>query len=404
MTNASSCALVFGGSVTALGICRNLGLNGIKVYCVNEELTEVAFSKFCTKFFKVRNIEHNLDVLSHFLEELTLLNVDEVVIFPASDLFCLAIAKLSALLPRQYFYWSNQNTVETLVDKAKFCSSLSGTDIPHPTTHVLNETNIEDIKDKINYPILIKPAVTQDFWRFNTKSIVAQNPIEFTESINPVMKQKIPVVLQEIVPGPPSNLFGVAGYIDSNYEIKGVFSYRRIRGWPPDFGCNSLIESIPIKEVGELKDSLVDYLRSIKYCGLFEAEFKHDQRDGVPKIIEINARGWWQNYFPTACGLNLVLMAYLDAIGKEVKYRETYTTGVKWIYPFNDMRAAMTLIQNGELRIFEWLYSIRHIIDYPYFNARDPLPSLSNPFFVGPVYTKELFRKLSAFKKSFLNC
>ena len=399
MSGSSTCALVFGGSVTALGICRNLGLNGIKVYCVNENLNEVAFSKFCTKFFKIREIEHDANVLSSFLDELRLPVADKAVLFPASDLFCLAIAKISVNLPDKYVYLSNPIAVETLVDKTKFCLSLADTNISHPTTQVLDTANLETVKKKLTYPILIKPAVTQDFWRFNTKSIVAQNSTELDTSIDPVITQKIPVVLQEIVPGPPTNLLGIAGYMDHNNELKGVFSYRRIRGWPIDFGCNSLIESIPVKEVSEIKESLEDYLKRIKYCGLFEAEFKRDDRDGVTKIIEINARGWWQNHFPTVCGLNLVLMAYLDAIGKHVKYRETYKTGLKCIHSFGDMRASMTMFQNGELGLSEWLYSIRHVIDYPYFNAKDLLPSLSNPLFAGPVYIKELLRKLFILEK-----
>lgn len=399
MMRSSSCALVLGGSVTALGICRNLGLNGIKVYCVNENLNEAAFSKFCVKFFRTREIEHNITVLSSFLDELRLPVAGEAVIFPASDLFCLAIAKISAILGDHYAYLSKQSAVETLVDKTKFCLSLSGTDIPHPTTQVLNIADPENITTKLKYPILIKPAVAQDFWKFNTKSIVAHNSTELGKSINLVKNHKIPVVLQEIVPGPPTNTFGIAGYMDRNYEIKGVFSYHRIRGWPLGFGCNSIIESIPIKEVGKLKDCTVDYLKRIKYCGLFEAEFKQDERDGVPKLIEINARGWLQNHFPTVCGLNLVLIAYLDAVGKRVNYCETYKTGVKWIHPFSDMRAAMTMFKKGELRLSKYLHSIRHVIDYPYFNAKDLLPSFSNPFFAGPVYTKELLRKLSIIKR-----
>ena len=94
-----------------------------------------------------------------------------------------------------------------------------------------------------------------------------------------------------------------------------------------------------------------------------------------------------------------LLMAYLDAIGKQIKYCETYKTGLKWIHSFGDMRAAMTMFQNGELGLSEWLYSIRNVTDYPYFNAKDLLPFLSNPFFAGPVYVKELLRKLSILEK-----
>ena len=155
-----------------------------------------------------------------------------------------------------------------------------------------------------------------------------------------------------------------------------------------------MIESIPIQFVAESKDYVVNYLRSIRYCGLFEAEFKTDERDGVPKILEINARSWWQNHFPTVCGINLVLMSFLDAVGKEIEYEDTYKIGLKWVHSFNDTRAAMTLFQRSQLSLSNWISSYKDVRDYSYFCANDVLPLLCNPFFVGPVYAKELLRKL----------
>ena len=281
-----------------------------------------------------------------------------------------------------------------MVNKKIFAGSISNSNLPHPATREIELDSIGSNPSDLKYPLLIKPAVTQDFWRFNAKSFIARNSAEFEEYTEKVAKYGIAIVLQEIVPGPPSNLFGIAGYMDRNFKLKGTFAYRRIRDWPAGFGCNSLIESIPIRIIESTKRSLEDYLRSIKYCGLFEAEFKRDDRDGVLKILEINARGWWQNFFPTVCGLNLVLMAFLDAVGQKFVYSANYKTGLRWIYPINDCRAAMTLLKQGQLRISEWISSYRHIKDFPYLNSGDPLPCLLNPFFVGPIYTKELLRKL----------
>ena len=47
------------------------------------------------------------------------------------------------------------------------------------------------------------------------------------------------------------------------------------------------------------KNKIINYLKKIQFNGLFDAEFKKDPRDGNFKLIEINARSWWQNSFPT---------------------------------------------------------------------------------------------------------
>jgi len=200
-------------------------------------------------------------------------------------------------------------------------------------------------------------------------------------------------VIQEIIPGPATNLFGLAGYFDKNHNPKGLFAYRRIREWPPGFGNNSLIESIPMHEVSTIKDITVDYLKNLKYSGLFEAEFKKDPRSGNFRLLEINARSWWQNHFPTICGINLVMMAYLDAIGEKIEYKETYETGVRWIHFINDIFSLIGMLKNGDIRFFEWFQSYKNIKDYAYFNTDDLLPWFIHPLMIGPVYFRSLVKK-----------
>jgi predicted ATP-grasp superfamily ATP-dependent carboligase len=67
-----------------------------------------------------------------------------------------------------------------------------------------------------------------------------------------------------------------------------------------------------------MKQQLITYLQRIGYRGLFGEEFKLDPRDGVFKLLEINARSLGGNYFTTQCGINDVFIAYRDAIGEEV--------------------------------------------------------------------------------------
>ncbi len=395
MKDLENLAIVLGGdSINSLGICRNLGENNVSVFCVGDQRNETRFSKFCARFFAIPSIESSSEVLKSFFAELDTKVERPIVVFPASDLFCLNFVRIHGEISNKYIFLANRQSVETLVDKKRFYLSLMDTGIPHPETCFPLEEDCTKIKRNIDYPVLIKPAVSQIFGRlFKAKSFVANNHRELERCLRMTSEHRISVMLQEIVPGPPTNVCVVAGYMGRNSEPKGVFAYRRIRDWPLGFGCNSLIESIPVTTVESIKEITLDYLKSLRYTGLFEAEFKKDERDGDFKLIEINSRSWWQNRFATVCGLNLVLLAYLDATGKSISYRENYRVGLRWIHAFNDFRSVTSLLQSGNLRFLGCLSSYKRLRDYAYFDATDPLPCISNPFFVSPIYFRELLKK-----------
>ena len=79
-----------------------------------------------------------------------------------------------------------------------------------------------------------------------------------------------------------------------------------MREFPEGFGCGSLLESVQ-PFVSETR--LLEHLDRPGYTGIFDAEFKRDPRDGVYKMIEINARSWWQNTHPSGSGPNIVMSA-----------------------------------------------------------------------------------------------
>ena len=87
-------------------------------------------------------------------------------------------------------------------------------------------------------------------------------------------------------------------------------------------------------------------LKEIKYNGIFDAEFKLDHRDGLYKLIEINARPWWQNALPTKCGMNIIKAAYDHAAGNtaaEVLHQD-YRYGIKWINLTEDQTILPSII------------------------------------------------------------
>jgi predicted ATP-grasp superfamily ATP-dependent carboligase len=388
--------IILGGdSVNVLAVSRNLGKNHVKVYYASSIKNEVSYSKYCQKHFIISDIEKNKEVLREFLLEIKKIIKDQAVLFPCSDLLCMNLSQILNDLDEKFISFVDKNVTPTLINKRKFYMSLYRNKVPYPNTYFPeNYEDIKEIENSIVFPVLIKPAITQLFSRFNRKALIARSKKDLEKYYKLVVKYDIEFVIQEIIPGPPTNQFGIAGYFDKNHNPKGLFAYRRIREWPIGLGNGSLIESIPIHEVSNIKDIIINYLKNLKYCGLFDAEFKKDLHNGNFRLLEINARSWWQNHFPTICGINLVMMAYLDAIGEKIEYRETYETGVRWIHFINDVFSLYGMFKNRSIHFSEWVQSYNNIRDYAYFNADDALPWFINPLMVGPVYFRSLKRKL----------
>jgi len=375
---------VGGSPITALGVMRNLGRNQVKVYCVAEEKNEIAFSKYCKKFFVAPHVERDKTVLKTLLLAIEREIHGRSVLFAGSDMAAINLSESKAELPEKYLFFSNPKAIKTLVNKKNFYHSLDQCNVPHPITYFLeNCEDVEKISEQLEYPVYIKPALSQIFSeRFQRKGFVVWSKEELVKSWILTSRYNIEVMIQEIIPGPAENMFGICGYFDKSCNPCAFFAYRRIREWPHQFGNSSLMESISISDVPSLKEITEKYLTKLRYSGLFDAEFKKDQRDGSFKLIEINARSWWQNSFPTKCGINLVFMSYLDALDKRIDCIDTYKAGVKWLFVLNDMRSSLKMLREGRINISEWASSFRRVRDYAYFSTDDRRPCLMKLWFL----------------------
>ena len=370
-------AIVFGGGINGLAVVRNLGRSGVTVYCVVDEKDEVRYSRFCKKYFIVPHIQESVSVLSNFLEEVERDLDDHAVIFPSSDSYTLHLSLLKEELENNYYIpLASYKVVETLVNKAEFCKSLSKNSVPHPATYIPESP--EDVKrmgKDVKYPLFVKPSMSQEFSRkFRAKGFTASSEEELMKYYLLAASHNIDVIFQEVIPGlSAKNVYGIEGYFDKQHNLKASFAYCRLRGWPPVFGNTSLRESIPISELMSQYVVTRDYLHDIKYHGMMEAEWKKDPRDGVFKLLEINARQSMQNSLPTRCGVNLVMLAYLDAIGARTCHTNYYETGVKWIDFPNDLRSAIKTKTSAR----DWICSLRRVREWSAFAVDDVHPWIS---------------------------
>jgi predicted ATP-grasp superfamily ATP-dependent carboligase len=376
-------AIVLGGGINGLGVVRNLGRSGVTVYCIAEKKEEVMFSRFCKKTYVVPNVQKSKAILRNLLFDTRKIN-DNAVLFPTSDLYSLHLSELKEELQDDYYIpLPSHEVVRTLIDKRRFYQSLSEARVPHPLTYFPELiSDVRRISNEIGYPAFVKPSNSQEFgMKFHTKGFVAKSADELIKYYRLASKHKIDVIFQEVIPGlAGKNIYGIEGYFDKNSDPRAVFAYRRLRGWPPVFGNTCLRESISVSDVINQYAITRNYLHNLKYHGLMEAEWKRDPRTHIFKLLEINARQSMQNTLPTACGVNLVLLAYLDAIGKKTKYVNGYEKGIGWA----SFPADLLSVIETHTSIREWISSLKTVKSWSFFAADDLLP-----WIIGSVETAE---------------
>ena len=109
-------------------------------------------------------------------------------------------------------------------------------------------------------------------------------------------------------------------YADKQSTVRAVFSGRKVRGYPVEYGNCFAGESYWVEELVEQSKKIVKLLG---YTGIAEIEYKYNSVDGKYYLIEMNPRTWsWIGITPKT-GVNLPLIAYKDMIGEEIpKYVE----------------------------------------------------------------------------------
>jgi predicted ATP-grasp superfamily ATP-dependent carboligase len=194
------------------------------------------------------------------------------------------------------------------------------------------------------------------------------------------------------VPGPPEKHVFVDGYRDRHGQILGILARRRLRMFPPGFGNSTDSVTIPLTEARDAVDSALTLFEAIGFHGMFDAEFKLDERSGRHTIIEVNARPWWQIELSRAAGIDVAWMAYADALGQPVPPARGYRVGRRWVHTFPDLRARWggDVGSDPDIAKESW-FAARHAV----VALSDPGPGLGELARVAQVGSGVLVRRLA---------
>ena len=371
---AETPVIVLGTGLTALGVLRSLADVGVETFLVDDSKGMARRSRWARK----RVIEHSESSESEPLVDLLeRLPVERAVLMACSDNWSTAVSSLPEAT-RERFVTSmpSDAAVGMLADKATLADALLRLGIAHPWTRVVTtEQDLEDVPDERWPNIFLKPTDSQSFSQlFGVKAFSVTSRADAANSLRRMHEAGIGAVAQEYIPGPSDQHYFVDGFVDRAGRVRALFSRRRIRMFPTDYGNSTFMQTVSLDTVAGAIEGLKLLLSDVSYRGIFSAEFKHDPRDGLFRLLEVNVRPWWYVEFATLCGINVCELAYLDALGLPVPDRLSFPVGARHRLMPDDLQAYRHLRRTGDLDFRSWSGEVWGASD-AIFRRNDPLPA-----------------------------
>jgi D-aspartate ligase len=371
--------VLLGGEANALSVARDLKRMGVKVYAIGSDDSCVRASRTC-EWLDVPTNGKDADSWAAYLLGPASDHLRGAVVLSCSDAGLQVLIRHREALQRRFkLDLCNPVAQAAMLDKLTTYEHALQAGVPTPKFwKVTNSEQIEQLKQSLVYPLLIKPRLSHLFEKkFGKKFLVAHSYDEVAKAFEVARGAGMEALLMEMIPGPDSCLSSYFTYVDEEGRPLVHFTKRVVRRYQPGMGsaCYHLTDEVP--DIRELSEKLY---RQAGLRGLVNVEFKYDARDGQYKLIECNARFVASNRLVSASGVNLAALVYNRIIGRPYEAPTSFKSGMRLRDPLRDFAAFLELRRQGEIGVLEWLASIMHRQSFPYFAWSDPGPSLSRLF------------------------
>jgi D-aspartate ligase len=372
-------ALVFGRGVTLLGVLRALGSARVPTQ-VGADSGD--FTRWSRWYHDLEGEPCRSSDARALTADLERLDLPRAVLFACNDSAALAIAGLEGAIAERFpASIASVEAQRTCADKLAFADTLERLGVSHPPTRRIDQaSDLEALPVEAFDDVFLKPRDSQRFSAFyGVKAFRCRGRDDAISNSRRALQDGHPLVLQAYIGGPPTAHHFIDGFVDRHGEIRALFARQRLRMEPLDFGNSSYMISESLDEVPQAIESLRTLFADIGYRGIFSAEFKRDPRDGVLKILEVNARPWWYVGFAYDCGVDVCRLAYLDALGEPVPIIARYRVGKTCVYPPLDLKAYLRGRREDSVRLGsmarQWFGAAQ-----PVFKWSDPGPGIREFF------------------------
>jgi D-aspartate ligase len=368
-------AVVLGGSCNGLSFARSLGRRGVPVLMLETN----PFLGIHTRYANVLLLPDVREDPAAWLQLLQSIGrrLDKpAILFSTSDGHTQLIARHSPSLESYFrFLLPDAATLDQIVNKRLQYGIAAREGIRIPAVHYPESVDeVRSVIPRLQFPALLKPYDSDaSRGRLKRKLVVVASAEELIAAYERMKAMSVPVMIQELIPGEDSELYGYLGFWDRDGRERAWMTKRKWRQNPPGFGDGSLQTTVNAPEVAELSRRL---LRAFGYRGFAGVEFKRDPRDGTFRLMELNARTESGNQLAISAGVDLPWIGYQYLTGGKLEPTPIGPSGrpVKYVNEEWDVQSFMALRSNSKLSLRSWLGSIRGTRAWAIGAWDDPLP------------------------------
>ncbi len=383
-------AVVVGGDYQGLGVVRSLGRRKIPICVIDDEHSIAKFSRYATHAVSVPGLRHEGETIDAIMRIGRRLGLYGWVLYPTRDETVAAFARHRSQLSEVFRVptppWETTRWAWDKRNSYRLASEL-GIETPH-TWYPERVEDLEQIS--IGPPFAIKPAIKEHFiyatkakaWRANTRAELRELFLRAAAQVGPGE-----VMIQDLIPGDGSRQFAYCAFFKEGRALGSMVVCRR-RQHPAEFGrASTFVETTELPVLEELSTR---FLRAIDYYGLVEMEYKLDPRDGLYKLLDVNARTWGYNSLGYCAGVDFPYLLFADQMGEPIQHCKG-RAGQSWIRLMTDLpTGALEIIRRRQ----DWLMYIRSLsrsqID-AVFSQDDPMPGIVEMFLLPYLWIKRGF-------------
>lgn len=340
-------------------------------------------SRFTSKFFKSPIVESGEQFINFLIQLAEREKINGWVIYPTTD-EAVKLLAINKKILSQYYKIPTPNWVITeILYNKKFTYKLAEKiGIPVPKTFY--PESVDSIPGlSLQFPVIIKPAIKEPFVKkVKKKAILAKNLEElivaYEFAVSVINKEDI--MIQEVIPAGPHNLYSFCSMFKDNSALATLVA-QRLRQHPMIFGRATT--HAETKNIPELEELGIKFLKAVNYYGLSEVEFMWDNRDKKYKLLEVNARTWGWHTLGHTVGINFPLILYKDMSQIENQNYKTQIPNIqgKWGRLLTDIPVAVKEILRGNLNLMDYMISLRGTKDAVW-SMDDPLPFFAEFFLI----------------------
>ena len=339
-----STAVVLGLSPTGLYAIRELGRAGLPVIGFSREPGPAQSSKY----LRAAHVVADQSALDRLLS-IAPPGGPKPVLIPTSDQDVELVQAHADKLAESFLFQGAyaDGVAERLMTKNQLYALCREIGIEVPKSWDVERDDVAHLAVEMRFPCLIKPgridAVKQAM--AGRKLWTCRDREEYNAAALALPEGDTRWVIQEIIPGPESEITLWTGYRDGNGGLHQETTARKLRQFPPGFGSASLVRTQPESDTATASRKL---LEAAGYSGIAATEFKRDPRDGRLKIIEMNPRPSLWFGITSAAGKSITLAAYCDLTGRAMPTDRPQDDDVQWQYRLKDWWSWMFYRRNPE--------------------------------------------------------